>query len=451
MTESSKKKKCLYEILGVESDCDLKALKKSYRKLALKHHPDKNPDCVEEAQVAFREIQDAYEVLKDPKERQWYDDHRDQILNGLDSNKDEKTTRYTVDLMMYFSVTVFQNYDDEKDGFYTVYRDLFADIDRDEKQEDYMQPDFGNSKSSWDHVEIFYQTWQSFCTKRSFGWCDKYNPNEAPDRRTRRYIEKENKALRSAGKKKYNQQIRDLVYFLRRRDPRVKARREEIVAKQEKERREAELRELKLREEQRKRREEVLERERLEYEQALERGEVEIVEESVWKCEWCNKTFRSEKSFAQHEKSKKHKKRVAKLGGNTETKKKKNIVVSKPSVVRKDDDDGSDLMDALLDEMIKLDLEKEKRDEEENVVAVDNDDEKKKNVLKEEDSNQVEMKEDEEETTHTPPLKQGNAFSALMGSSSEEEEEEEELNETHLPKRGNAFDALMDSSSEEED
>ena len=41
------KKCCYYELLNVKRDCDLKALKKSYRKLALKHHPDKNPDRLE--------------------------------------------------------------------------------------------------------------------------------------------------------------------------------------------------------------------------------------------------------------------------------------------------------------------------------------------------------------------------------------------------------------------
>ena len=117
---SSSRKRCLYDILGVAMDCDQRALKKAYRKLALKHHPDKNLDRVEEAKVAFREIQDAYEVLKDPKERQWYDDHREQILSG-DKTSSNEGGDYTVDLMPYFSVTAFRDYDDEKEGFFTVY------------------------------------------------------------------------------------------------------------------------------------------------------------------------------------------------------------------------------------------------------------------------------------------------------------------------------------------
>ena len=69
--------------------------------------------------MAFREIQDAYEVLKDPKEREWYDDHREQILSGDKTASNEGGGGdYTVDLMPYFSVTAFRDYDDEKEGFF---------------------------------------------------------------------------------------------------------------------------------------------------------------------------------------------------------------------------------------------------------------------------------------------------------------------------------------------
>ncbi len=61
--------------------------KKSYRKLALKWHPDKNLENSDEAKKEFQFIQAAYEVLSDPQERAWYDKHRDAILlGGLKSN-----------------------------------------------------------------------------------------------------------------------------------------------------------------------------------------------------------------------------------------------------------------------------------------------------------------------------------------------------------------------------
>jgi DnaJ family protein A protein 5 len=55
-------------------------IRKSYRRLALRWHPDKNVGNEEEATARFKEITAAHTVLSDPQERQWYDDHRDAIL-----------------------------------------------------------------------------------------------------------------------------------------------------------------------------------------------------------------------------------------------------------------------------------------------------------------------------------------------------------------------------------
>lgn len=76
------KMKCHYEVLGVPLNASDDDLKKSYRKLALKWHPDKNLDNSDEAKREFQFIQAAYEVLSDPQERAWYDKHRDAILLG---------------------------------------------------------------------------------------------------------------------------------------------------------------------------------------------------------------------------------------------------------------------------------------------------------------------------------------------------------------------------------
>ncbi len=61
-----------YEILGVSKDASDAEIKKAYRKLALKYHPDKNPDD-KEAEHKFKEAADAYEVLGDPDKRKRYD------------------------------------------------------------------------------------------------------------------------------------------------------------------------------------------------------------------------------------------------------------------------------------------------------------------------------------------------------------------------------------------
>ncbi|MCA1798712.1 MAG: molecular chaperone DnaJ [Xanthomonadaceae bacterium] len=65
-------KRDYYEVLGVKKDADAEALKKAYRRLAMKHHPDRNPD--DKAAVEhFKEAKEAYEVLGDPERRAAYD------------------------------------------------------------------------------------------------------------------------------------------------------------------------------------------------------------------------------------------------------------------------------------------------------------------------------------------------------------------------------------------
>ncbi|MGI9344311.1 MAG: molecular chaperone DnaJ [Gammaproteobacteria bacterium] len=67
-------KRDLYEVLGVERDAAEADIKKSYRRLAMKHHPDRNPDDAA-AEAAFKEAKEAYEVLSDPQKRAAYDQY----------------------------------------------------------------------------------------------------------------------------------------------------------------------------------------------------------------------------------------------------------------------------------------------------------------------------------------------------------------------------------------
>ena len=65
-------KRDYYEVLGIEKGAGADEIKKAYRKLAVKYHPDRNQDNAE-AEAKFKEATEAYEVLSDEQKKQAYD------------------------------------------------------------------------------------------------------------------------------------------------------------------------------------------------------------------------------------------------------------------------------------------------------------------------------------------------------------------------------------------
>lgn len=176
----------------------------------------------------FKQVSAAYTVLTDPHERQWYDDHRDSILRGGSGTKDGDENSPSGNLWKYFTSSCYNGMDDEKDGFYAVYRGVFDNIALQEHDNSSSKRakasgynSFGDSKSSDGDVEKFYAFWAAFATKMSFSWEDKYDVREAPNRDYRRAMEKENLKVRDAAKKTYSNLVKNLVSFLKRRDPRI--------------------------------------------------------------------------------------------------------------------------------------------------------------------------------------------------------------------------------------
>lgn len=322
--------RCYYEVLEVERAASDDEIKKTYRKLALKWHPDKN-DNSEESTRIFTEIQQAYEVLIDPQERAWYDKHREQIIRGGDDYVDN-----SINLMKYFSASVFCGYGDDEQGFYAVYSNVFRIIAEEDAEfatdSNLEVPEFGTSSSEYEEVvQPFYAYWQSYATLKSYVWVEKYDIRDAPNRRVQRLMEKDNKKLRDAAKKERNEEVRALVKFVRKRDRRVKAYLELLKEKDEERKRLTE----------KKRQEALLEREKMfeEYKEKSwaslsgleedlaqmnlhldsEFGKDDDVndsqsddeEEEQYYCVACDKAFKTEKALGNHEKSRKHKDKVA--------------------------------------------------------------------------------------------------------------------------------------------
>ena len=256
-----------YEVLGItDRRCSEDDIKKAYKKAAMKWHPDKNIGNEAEATERFKEVRHAYSVLSDARERQWYDTHRDEILGGGqrdDSSGDEdnevrrakgrggfnqprRRPPQGPNIMRYYAPNAFNGYDDGPKGFYTVFTALFSELNDIERQWHEREsdtgdgfytsaPGFGRSNASTNEVQAFYQFWTGFVSCRSFAECDRYNPNDAEDRRVRRAMESENTKHRRVERTKLQGDIRDLAQYLRRRDPRVAEIRERQRQREEEE------------------------------------------------------------------------------------------------------------------------------------------------------------------------------------------------------------------------
>lgn len=359
-------KTCYYELLGVEPDASDVDLKKAYRRKALQLHPDKNRDRIEEATEEFALIRAAYDVLSDPQERAWYDNHKSQILRE-DEAFDVEDVELVIpsisvdEILRHFNPSLYTRMDDSIQGFYKIAGRLFERLASEEishaKQQGLkdlskylddspnvdaidesllLYPRFGNSKSDYiSTVREFYNKWTSFLSVKTFSWKDEYRSSMAPDRKTRRLMERENKRARGAARKDYNETVRNFVMFIKKRDPRVKKGAQDFEKlKKKKQQQEVEAQARAVRTENLKR---LAQEKNFEIQdwQQFSIEELDEIEQMLhdeysssesdfdefedvgnndhYECIVCNKYFKSEKQYASHEKSKKHIKAVKRL------------------------------------------------------------------------------------------------------------------------------------------
>ncbi|CRK97523.1 CLUMA_CG010912, isoform A [Clunio marinus] len=396
---SKNRMQCYYEVLDVERDADDDTIKKNYRKLALKWHPDKNIANEIEAKQKFQLIQQAWEVLNDPQERAWYDKHRDQILKGNQSNYEDDS----LDVYAYFSSSCYKGFGDDDEGFYSTYRNVFdklasEDIEYMDSAENYeMIPKFGDSTSGFEEVINFYGHWESYSTKKSYAWLFTHNINEIRDRRVLKLIDKEHKKIQQKARKERNEEIRSLVLFVKKRDKRMAEYRKMLEEKAQQNRIKSQQNHL---EQIRKRNEMLREQQKnsrlkSEHEEELrqleesylnqysdseddddyEDEDVENIQEDLKECNLdenedgfdelycvaCNKFFNSESSKMNHEASKKHRQNMELL--KTEMKAEEE---SYQQTIKQEEDDELENVEVIEDEEEKVKNVKGKKSKKKN-------------------------------------------------------------------------------------
>ncbi|RLM99612.1 hypothetical protein C2845_PM06G29460 [Panicum miliaceum] len=285
-------KRCYYEVLGLSRDCSPTDIKLAFRRLALSLHPDKQAPGADlaAATAAFQELQHAHSVLSDPQERAYYDSHRSQILFSDASAAGAKSASPVPDLFAFFSSSAFSGFSDTGRGFYKVYGDVFDRVFAQELAyarrmgvpEPAAPPVIGNLDSPYAQVTAFYNYWLGFGSVMDFGWAAEWDAARGENRRVRRLMEEDNKKAMRKARREYNDAVRGLAAFCKKRDKRVEP-----------------------------------DWARVEEEEGLydddEEEEMKAKRKEELYCVACNKKFKSDKQWKNHEQSKKHRDKIAEL------------------------------------------------------------------------------------------------------------------------------------------
>lgn len=186
-------------------------IRKSYREMALKHHPDKQASLLlgeltedakqkkkDEIETHFKAIQEAYEVLIDPVKRRIYDS-TDEFDDDIPTDCAPK------DFFKVFGPAFMRN------GRWSVNQPI---------------PSLGDDCTPLEEVDKFYDFWYMFKSWREFPHADEYDVEQAESREHKRWMERQNAKLQEKARKVEYARVRTLVDNAYRRDPRIIKRKE---------------------------------------------------------------------------------------------------------------------------------------------------------------------------------------------------------------------------------
>ncbi|XP_055704550.1 dnaJ homolog subfamily C member 2 [Phlebotomus papatasi] len=190
-----------YAVLGLKNlrfnatDDDIK---RAYRKIVLNHHPDKRKakgEDVRQDDDYFTCITRAYEILGTPNKRRSYDSVDPEFDDSLPSQSEVEKNFFRV---MDKAFTLNARWSERRNV-----------------------PKLGDVNADRDHVDCFYNFWYNFESWREYSYLDEEDKERGQDRDERRWIEKQNKAIRAKRKKEEMSRIRALVDLAYNNDPRI--------------------------------------------------------------------------------------------------------------------------------------------------------------------------------------------------------------------------------------
>ena len=146
-----------YDILEIEQSASEKDIKKAYRKLALKYHPDKNINNKEWAETKFKEISQAYQILSDPIKRKEYD----LLGNNFDSSNFDFIKPEAIFKMFFPNIG-----DNTIDILGKAMKGMVNDYKNNKSFKDIIKDNLPVNEVISSNINVFYETFKKYKNKK---------------------------------------------------------------------------------------------------------------------------------------------------------------------------------------------------------------------------------------------------------------------------------------------